>query len=215
MKKIILAALTMVLFSCSSDSSSTPAPIPTTDVAYFRANLNGAPLNYTQNSSLAPAYYNSGGTGFSGNGFDRSHYYAADMVPAGSSDYPQIGITYHNMYVTNDSSTESAAFYGLFSPAPTNFITDIQEDNWEKGVEVGYYKADGTYYSTLKGSQSGSTITVTSKKETITHGLGGDVRFVKLTGTVNCKLYDYYNPSADPIVLTNGKFKLQFQEYLD
>ena len=42
------------------------------------------------------------------------------------------------MYVTNDSSTESAAFYGLFSPAPTNFITDTQEDNWEKGVEVDY-----------------------------------------------------------------------------
>lgn len=215
MKKVLLLLLSISLFSCGGDDSS-PAPTPTTtDVAYFRANLNGSPLDYTQNSSFAPAYYNSLGTGFSGNGFDRSHYYASDMVPGSGADYPQIGITYHNMYVTNDSSTESAAFYGLFSPAPTNFITDTQEDNWEKGVEVGYYKADGTYYSTLKGSQSGSTITVTSKKETISRGLGGDVRFVKLTGTVNCKLYDYWNPSADPIVLTNGKFKLQFSEYLD
>ena len=134
MKKIILAALALVLFSCSSDSPATTAPVTNTDVAYFRANLNGSPLNYTQNSSFAPTHYNSIGTGFSGNGFERSHYYAADMVPAGGADYPQIGITYHNMYVTNDSSTESAAFFGLNNPDPTNFITDTQEDNWEKGV---------------------------------------------------------------------------------
>lgn len=212
MKKLFLATLALVLFSCSKDSPTTN-PVTNTDVAYFRANLNGTPLDYTQNNSFAPAHYNSTSIGFSGNGFDHSHYYASDMVPPGGANYPQIGIEYNNMYITNDSSTESEAFFGLFNPAPTNFITKTEESNWVKGVKVTYYKADGTYYTTLDGSQTGSTITITNKTETTTRDLGGDIRYVKLTGTVNCKLYNYDNPSEAPIVLTNGKFKLQFHEY--
>lgn len=217
MKKIILAALSIVLFSCSSDSPTAAAPVVSTDVAYFRAKLNGVPLDYTQNSSIDRAYNNSIGTGYitSGIDFDFSICYFSDMVPSGGADYPKIRIEYDNMYVTNDPDTETAAFFGLFNPAPTNFITETQADNWEKGVQVTYYKADGTYYSTLVGDQTGSNIAITNKTELTVSGLEGRNKSVILKGTVNCKLYNYNEPSADPIILTNGKFKLQFTEYID
>lgn len=217
MKKIILAVLTVVLFSCSSDYSLTPSTkvVIGEPEAYFRANLNGEARDYTKSSLNDSRFKNLVETGFLGTGAEHSIYYASEMESTFFNMYfepSKLGIEYDNMFISNDDSTETSAFFGLFYSAPTNFISKTEYDNWVKGVQVTYDR-NGTYFSTLGGDQTGSTIAITDKTELTVPGLEGMIKSVILKGTVNCKLYNYNEPSADPIVLTNGKFKLYFHEY--
>lgn len=216
MKKVILLALTISLFSCSSDEATAllPLPTPTPDessLAHFRASLNGQEFNYSQTNNLAPTHYCQPVTGYSGLDSAKSIYYASFMMPYPSPDFtPRLDVTFNNMYQTNDTSTETAAFYGLFTNIPTNFITEVDEDNWVKGISVNYVKADGTWYTTLDGDQTGSTINITSSTSGTVAGTSYKTQTI--SGTVSCKLYNDTNHS-DVIVLTNGNFKLVFEEY--
>lgn len=210
MKKIILAALSIVLFSCGGDSDTT-TPVATEDANYFRARLNGNPFDYTQNNTLAPTHVAVPSFGYSGVGFDHSHYYASMMMPYPTPDnyYPRMELSFDNMYLSDSNDTgETEAFYGLFQPAPTNFLNDTQANNHEKGITCTYIKQDGTIYSTQYGTQTGSTMTVTSSVS----GKDGNFKTKKLKGTITCKLYNEMDPT-DVITLTNGTYKLTFQEY--
>lgn len=210
MKKVFLLLLSISLFSCNSDSDSGSGT-PTNAEAYFQADLNGTALNYHQDNYTNPTHYASFGNGFQANGFDRYYYYGSDMMPITNTGmYPQIGLTFENLFDTSTtSSTETEIFYSLFDTTPTNFITNDQNYAKVKGISVSYQAPDGKSYSTQFGSQSGSVMTVTSTTDGIEYG--GSLQIETVVGTVNCKLYNVDNPS-DVITLTNGKFKLIFRE---
>lgn len=215
MKKLFLLLLSIPLFSCSKTEDVVAPVVPEVSdanaIAYFKASLNGVTLDYTQINPLSPFSYGFY-TGFqSGPGyFDRSYHYGCFMQPAPfSSSYPKIEITFSNMYNTNNTISQSDAFYNLFAPTPTNFLTSAQLSSLTKGLDVSYRSPNDVQYSSLQGSQVGSNISITS----VTNGFapGTNLKAVTLVGTVNCKLYNYNNVS-DVITLTNGKFKLVFKQ---
>jgi hypothetical protein len=214
MKKVILLLLTISLLSCSKDGNSDSSSEDQTNaIAYFKASLNGQQLDYVQDSSTSPSHFYSYSSGFLGLGFSKAYYYGCDLQPytQGSFNrYPQIGLTYNSLYTTEDSSTENGAFYGLFNSLPTNFITSQQDSDRVKGISVSYASPNNVRYSTMNGSQSGSTINITSSLS----GNEKDTNFKiqTLVGTVTCKLYNE-NDASDVISLTNGKFKLVLREF--
>lgn len=210
MKKLFLAALAFVAFSCSKDAATT-TPVASEALYYFKAKLNGTSFDYTQNNTLMPTHAAVVSSGYVGNGFDHSHYYSCMMMPYPTPDnyYPRLEISFDHMYMSDSQDTgETEAFYGLFDPVPTNFITDTQDNNFIKGISCGYIKSDGTYYTTKKGDQTGSSMTVTSSVS----GTNGAYKTKTIKGTITCKLYNEMDPS-DVITLTNGTYKLYFQEY--
>lgn len=213
MKKALLLLLSISLFSCSkSEEPVAVAPQNTDAIAYFRASLNGSPLDYSQTNYTTSAYgfsYYNGYQSGPGN-FDKSYHFGCIMQPVNNPDfYPRIDLTFSNMYNTNSGVSQTNAFYGLFTPAPTNFITSTQESNLVKGINVNYTSPTNVNYSTLNGDQTGSTMTVTSSTTALEPG--GYLKIITIVGTVNCKLYNENNPS-DIIVLTNGTYKLIFRE---
>ena len=168
MKKIIYLFIAALLFSCNNDDTPTAAPIPvpapTESIVFFQALLNGQTFNYSQDNSLSPTHSYTFANGYSGLGFDKSFYYGCIMepYPPSSDFYPRIDLTFSNMYQSTDASTETDAFYGLFTTIPTNFISYADDSNWIKGINVTYLNSSGVIYSTLSGSQTGSVMTVTS-----------------------------------------------------
>lgn len=204
MKKILFFLSLAMLASCSSDESSSST------VAFFRANLNGQSVNYSQNSSSSPDYYNQPSVGFNGDGSNKSFYYGSSMDLYGTMEsYPSLDVTMHNMYQSTSYADETTNFNTTFDSKPTNFISYDDDSNWIKGVSVTHIDANGDIFSTLSGSQSGSSISYTSMT-TATNDFGFQTKTV--TGTVNCTLYKDSDPS-ETITLTNGSFKLTFQEF--
>lgn len=210
MKKLFLATLALVLFSCSKDAATTE-PVTAEALYYFKAKLNGTTFDYTQNNTLTPSHAAIPSSGYSGNGFNHSHYYACMMMPypTPSSYYPRLELSFDHMYMSDSQDTgETEAFYGLFNPVPTNFITETEDNNYVKGISCSYVTADGTYYTTKKGVQTGSSMTVTSSVS----GTSNGYKTKTIKGTITCKLYNEMDPS-DVITLTNGSYKLYFGEY--
>lgn len=123
--------------------------------------------------------------------------------------YPSLDVTMHNMYQSTSYADETTNFNTTFDSKPTNFISYDDDSNWIKGVSVTHIDANGDIFSTLSGSQSGSSISYTSMT-TATNDFGFQTKTV--TGTVNCTLYKDSDPS-ETITLTNGSFKLTFQEF--
>lgn len=214
MKKLLLIALAISLFSCNNDDTPAPvAPLPSANaIAYFRASLNGIPLDYSQNNNVNPTHGYGFNIGYSGvNTFDRSYYYGCFMIPSNTTnDFPQISLTFNNMFNSSlTTETETSAFNTNFATPPTNFITNTEESNYVKGIDVSCQSPTGVRYSTLYGSQVGSSMTVSSSVAGIE--TGGFLKTQTVTGTVSCKLYNQSN-SSDVIVVTNGSYKLIFRE---
>lgn len=210
MKKLSFLVLGLLFFSCSSDDSNDTPDNSSNTVAFFKANLTNLSVNYIQDNSNSPSHFNQPIVGYSGNGSNKSFYYSSSMEPLSLNNYPSLDITLHHMYQSTDESTETTSFNTIFSNKPTNFITSDQDFNWTKGVSVTYTDNNGDSYSTLSGSQTGSTINYTSTVAG-TNSLTG-LQTQTVSGTVACKLYKDSDPSII-INLTAGSFKLVFQEY--
>lgn len=213
MKKVLLLVFALSLFSCSSEDSTTEPIVPSNAIAYFTASLNGQALNYSQANYVNPTHSYSFYNGYSGGPdyFDKSYHYGCDTQPYPSQNfYPQIGLTFNNMFNTNSGVSETDAFYGLFANTPTNFITSAQEYDLVKGIHVSYQSPSGVTYTSLSGDQTGSTMTVTSSVSGIEEG--GSLKIQTVVGTVSCKLYNEDNAS-DVITLTNGSYRLIFREF--
>ena len=210
MKKYLVLAFSITLFSCSKGDDSTPSP-SANDIAYFRASLNGKAVDFTQSNYLNPVY--SQNFTFSGcflNGQDCVIDYGAFLMPYSTMAFvPSIGLSFDNLYNQSSQANESTTFYSLFTIIPTNFITSSQETNDFKGVDVQYGTIDNKTYSSLGGNQTGSSLTIISSTKGIENG--GTLKIQTIIGTVNCKLYNDDNP-LDIIRLTNGQFKLIFRE---
>jgi hypothetical protein len=209
MKKLLLLLTAITLFSCGGSDDTTPVvPTSTNSIAYIRANVDGTALNYTMTSYLVSNYYMGFENGFQSDGFTRSYYYGSSLRPAGSAGIDNdISIDFENMIITNDESAETAAFYDAFDPVPTNFISSAQNDLHVKGISVSYTKA-GVNYSTLAGSQSGSSMTITSSVSGIE--AGGSAKIKTIIGTFNCKLYNF--DTLEMITVTGGQFKIIVKE---
>ncbi len=216
MKKIFLIIGLSLIISCSKDSEDTPIvpPASVTDdnsIAYFKAALNGQQFDYVMTNSLLSthAYQPSISITSTNVEFERAFSYGAFMYPyPKATNGPEIELSFNNMYKTFNLSTETAAFPNLFNPIPTNFLTSDQNSIGGKGIELSYTNSSGTYYSTLNGSQIGSLISF-SNVNLVTGNFNLKAQII--TGTINCKLYNYENLS-DVVTVTNGKFKLIFQE---
>lgn len=203
MKKILLFLSIAMFVSCSNDESGST-------IAFFRADLGSQSVNYSQNSSTSPAYYNLVSVGFSGDGSNKSFYYGSSMNLYGTIEiYPSLDVTMHNMYQSTSYADETANFNTTFESKPDNFISYDDDSNWVKGVSVSYMDANGELYTSLGGTQSGSSI-VYNSMTTGTNDFGFQTKTI--TGTVNCTLYKDSDPS-ESITLTNGSFKLTFQEF--
>lgn len=213
MKKLILFFAAALMASCSSDdnnNSNTQIPAATA-TTYVKGNMGSAPFDYSYylNAPLSPYQYGYG-NGFSGDGFTRYYYYGGSFHEAGNFD-KSFSIYFQNMYYGDtDESAESAAFYNSFSTIPTNYLTSLQDDAHLKGIEVDYDMGTDVFYSTKYGSQSGSSFTVTSA----TNGIeaGGSLKVITMIGTLNCKLYNFMDPS-DVITISNAQYKIVIREY--
>jgi len=209
MKKYLIAASLVVLFSCSKvdegDSSSTG------EVAYFKMYLDGKSVDFTQSDYTSPVYVQEFvHSGCFSSGQDCVIDYGAVLMPfTGTSLVPNIGFSFDNLYNEPSQADEPATFYSLFTVVPSNFITESQETNNVKGIDVQYTSIDNKTYSTLNGSQTGSSMTVLSSKQGIDNG--GVLKIQTIIAKINCKLYNDANPS-DVITLTDGQFKLIFRE---
>lgn len=210
MKKLLFFFVGLALISCSNDESNDNSGETTNSVAFFKANVGGQTLNYIQDNSNNPAYFNEINIGYNGQGFEKSYYYGANMVTLSSVDYyPSLDLTMHNMYQSNNEADETTNFNNSFAVKPTTFISYAQDGNWIKGVSVTYIKANGDRYSTLAGSQPNSSIMYnTGIASTSQFGLQRQT----ITGTVTCRLYNE-NDVNDVLELTNGSFKLIFEEF--
>lgn len=213
MKKVLLLLMFVSILSCNESDNPTPTiTAPANAVAYFKGALNGQALDYSQSNYTNPthgyAFYvgYSGGPGY----FDKSHHYGCFMAPINTTDFPQIQLTYYNLYNTNSTISENDAFYDLFTNTTMNFLTSAQENNLIKGIGIDYKSPTGVLYSTLYGDQTGSLMNVSSSTSGIEYG--GGLKIKTLVGTANCKLYNENNRS-DVILLTNVTYKLIFRQF--
>jgi hypothetical protein len=203
MKKLLLLALSVALFSCSSDSDSDSTS--DSGVAYIKGKLDGTAFNYTFNNSMSDEYFYSAIQSTSSDGGDAVYSYGGMMYPMTFT--PSISVAFDGMVATSDPAEESALFDAAFDNAPENYLTDAQYQNDERGVDVQYEAANGDFYNTVYGSQSGSSFNVTS----VVEGTDGGLKTATIKGTFSCKLYNSDN-AADVINLTNGSFKIIVRE---
>jgi hypothetical protein len=220
----VLFVLPLIFISCDDElldpllveelQNPTPVlPPVTNEIAFFRGSIDGTNVNFTQSNFINPVYiqqFYHGGCFLSS--FDCVIDYGAFLVPYASSNfYPSLGLSFMNLYNQPTIGNEVSVFNSLFSPIPTNFISESQDDNDERGIEVSFTDSNNVTYSTLNGNQQESIMTVLSSVS------GTDVGGYKtqtITGTVNCKLYSFDNPQ-DVKTLSNGTFKLIFRQKTD
>lgn len=215
MKKISLLLVSLSLFcSCSKDDAVTQTVIPTgqgtTSVAFFNAKLGSVSFNYEQNyQGPTPNAFNDASASVKGTGSERTYSYTSVMrsaVPPGS--VPSLEIKLHNVNKANNDTNQSTNFKSSMQLKSSNFITTAQSASLIKGVSVTYTGENNVVYTSLAGQQASSQINFTSSVDGIN---GFDKQIHTVTGTVTCKLYNQANLS-DIIELTNGSFKLTFEE---
>ncbi|WP_445721427.1 hypothetical protein [Flavobacterium sp.] len=213
MKKLSILALGLFFLSCSSDDSNSTQEENSNLVAFFKTTLGTQAIDYKQNDTDTPSHFNQPDSGYSLDGSDYSYYYGSGIAPhlSGTSTPPTLDITMHHMLQTTNNQSDDANFANSFNTKPTNFITSSQDANWVKGVSVSYTDENNNLYTTLKGDQAGSAISYSSSVAS-TNLFGRKTQIV--TGTVSCKLYKDNDPSVT-LTLTNGSFKLVFQEFND
>ena len=207
MKKLLLLALPMLMFSCSSDSDDAtyypPVENPSGDAySYMRGTMDGAAFNYTFNlNEIAGQTSYTAITSVSGGFSDGSFSYGGMFSPIGNFD-KFIYVSFDNMYQGGEPN-ETDNFLDNMATLPSNYINFAQDDAYTKGVDIGYQATDELYYSSMGGSQSGSTFVITGASE----GTDGPYETKIVTGTFSCKLYNQ-DDNTDVINITNGTFKI-------
>src|SRR6476469_2170060 len=138
MKKLILLALPLLMFSCSSDSDST-TPVNTSGVVYVRGSIDGTAFDYTFNNTATDVYTNSTASGFSGDGTDRWYYYAGGITAFNPPTFaPSFLICWNNMFFVAmcKANRETDSFYSSVATLPTNYLTSAQDDSHMAGLDI-------------------------------------------------------------------------------
>lgn len=211
MKKLWLLALPIILFSCSSSDDDQPTVIvpinPSGDAySYARGDMDGAAFNYTFNTNdiMGTVMYGPI-TSVSSLDSDRWFSYGGMFSPISNMD-KFLYVSFSNIY-NGSYEDESAQFHTAFATVPSNYITFAQDDNRVRGFEVGYQAAENQNYSTMGGSQTGSTCVILSAVD----GTESGIKIKTITGTFSCKLYNQ-DDATDVINVTNGTFKVVVSE---
>ena len=217
MKKLILLAFAAFAFSCSSDDGGSSnnggnnGGNNDAGVAYIKGKMNTVAFDYTFNNTANDTFLYNAMTGFSGEGFDRWYYYGGTLMSFTPPNFaPSFAIGWNNMYfgAGGDEEGEAAAFYETVGDLPSNFLNDAQDDAHQPGLEITYQSANGSYYTSKSGAQTGSTLAVSD----YTQGMSGGAKIMTVVGTFSCKLYNE-DDLTDVIEVTNGKFKLILTEF--
>ena len=208
MKKLILIALAVFTFSCSSDDDApTNTPDPQANgYAYMRGKMNNVDFDYTVNNTAADNYTYSGVGGFHGLGFQKWYHYGGMLSTFNPPNFaPQLIISWENLFYFSGTGydLERDEFYNTLSNLPTNFLTDEQEDAHMPGLSVQFKDVQQKFYSTVNGPQNGSTLTVVGSSQEVVMGQ----KIKTVWGTFSCKMYAENNP-ADMKQITNGTYKI-------
>ncbi len=208
MKKLFLIAIAAMTFSCSSDdgpSNVTPDP-QASGYAFMRGKMNNVDFDYTVNNTATDVFIYSPIGGYSGLDNKLWYRYGASISSFTPPNFiPEIMIGWDNVYYYSGvgADLENEQFYTTVGNLPTNFLTDNQSDNYSPGVTVDFRDAQGKFYSTIYGSQSGSSVAVTGSSQAVEMG----IKTKTVWGTFSCKMYNENNP-ADVKQITNGTFKV-------
>ena len=211
MKKLLLVAFAAFAFSCSSDDSGSSDNNGVNNgndngVAFIKGKMDDVAFNYNVNNDANDTFLYNALSGFSGEGSDRWYYYGGAVMTINSQSFaPGFSIAWNNMYYGQggDEEGETAAFYNSVGNLPSNYLTSAQDDAHLKGIEIAYESANGTFYGSKGGSQTGSTMTVTK----YTQGTTFDAKTMQIEGTFSCKLYNDED-AGYVITVSDGKFKL-------
>ena len=146
MKKLLLLALSVALFSCSSDSDSSGGS--TSGVAYIGGKIDGTAFNYTFHNTIDDEYLYNAGTGFSGEGFDRWYYYGGSLSRFDPPVFePEFFIGWNNLFFGDggDEAGETAAFYDTVGVLPTNYLTAAQDDAHMPGLDLQFHDTNDVF----------------------------------------------------------------------
>lgn len=208
MKKLLFIALAVLTFSCSSDDGpDTNNPDPQSNgYAYIRGKMNNVDFDYTVNNAAADTFIYSAVGGYSGLGFQKWYYYGGRLASFNPPNFaPELMIAWDNLhyYSGTGSDVEKQEFYNTVSNLPTNFLTYDQEDGYLPGITIQFKDAQGKYYNTIYGSQTGSTLVITGSSQEVVMGQ----KTKTVWGTFACKIYNSDNPT-DMKQITNGSFRI-------
>ncbi len=110
-----------------------------------------------------------------------------------------------NRYYNGECAKEPEDFRTLFQPE----LQPVADGEGVRGWIFQYRDDAGKLWSTLKGDQSNNRLEIKS-----TESITDDARFgfkrQKITGTLNCSVYDDNNNSLE---ISNGKFSIYIASY--
>ena len=208
MKKLFLFALAALTFSCSSDDApeiNNPDQT-TTGIAYMRGKMNNVDFDYTVYNSPTDAYVYSGVGGYAGLDSKKWYRYGGGVSTFSPPNFsPSLSIAWENAYYTSGEvqNLENQEFYNTVNNLPNNYLSYEQEGAHMPGISVQFKDANGEFYNSVYGSQSGSTLIITGSTEEVS--LGQKIKTI--WGTFSCKVYKDDNPSV-MVQITNGTFKI-------
>lgn len=217
MKKLILLAFVAFTFSCSSDDSTPPTttiPPTTTEpttVAFARGKMNNVPFDYTFNNVANDNFLHNSITGYSGLGDMRWYYYGGSFTKFDPPTFaPELMMAWDNVFTGNGGGNdgETEAFYETTNALPTNYITSEENENHVAGFSVQFKNEAGGMYSSIYGSQTGSTVVVQGSSQSTAGGL----KRKTVWGTFSCKVYSQDSPS-ESISITDGTYKMILTEF--
>jgi hypothetical protein len=210
MKKIIyLFGLLVLASSCNKDddnSTETPdPPVTTSSNPYFSGSLNGSSWSYTFPTSQNGMGYSAG---WNYENDQLSLDYFSSYEELGPDFEPVNGIMSagYSGFEYQLSTYDAAAFQSSMAAAPQTYYVD---NGSNAGFEISFMENDGTFWSTRFGSQSGSSLMITTNEEAPSYMNQAARRF---KGAATCKLYNSENPSEFKTI-TNASFHFLLYEY--
>lgn len=210
MQKVLILALFSfsILSSCKKEDTPTSNNNSNSgsEGYYFKGDINGISYHFIEGEDN---YYNAY-TGGSSIGTSCDYGYGGklrEIVLGGSSTKPSIGIGLDNFYTSSDCDDSdeflSIPFVGTHTDWTVLFGNEV-------GPEVSF--SDGTNeYSTVFGDQTGSSLVITGFEEETDPTVLSGSKAGKVTGTLNCKLYDDNGNYIYDI--TNGEFVIRFSSH--
>jgi hypothetical protein len=177
-KKLLLGSILLLALSCSKESSSDKDDFP----YYFTATINGSTVKYQAND-IDSRY--SCGTSQSESASIPNHYdiYEGTTIEDDQNANKNKIVVYILKYFNHDPTyAERVAMIKLGNYSYG--YSDVSSST-VNGASIDYTDANGNWWSSEFGSQTGSTFAITELIDN-TDGTSGKI----FTAKFNCKLYD-------------------------
>lgn len=178
---LLLAASSLALVSCKKDKDDDDPILETGEVSF---SVDGA--SHSHDELPGSFTYSSD---------DTTQFMAAWFDPADDNHYfIAIGIS---QFTPDGTNFVGEAVWNLFAPGSKAFAREGVQPN---GAVVEWRAPDGTYYTSLRGDQTGSSFVITERAD-----YPGDLFLgFEAGGTFSCKVYDGNGNSK---TISNGAWK--------